>query len=39
MPAPLFLLDRDGVVIPNRPTNVKTAADVASVRRDVRLRG
>ena len=28
MPAPLFLLGRDGVVIPNRPTNVKMPADL-----------
>jgi D-glycero-D-manno-heptose 1,7-bisphosphate phosphatase len=25
---PLILLDRDGVVIMNRPTNVKTPADL-----------
>jgi hypothetical protein len=28
----LFLLDRDGVVIPNRPTNVKTPADLELLR-------
>ena len=27
----LALLDRDGVVLVNRPTNVKTAADVSLI--------
>src|SRR5947199_6359384 len=28
---PLFLLDRDGVVVVNRPTNIKTPGDLALI--------
>jgi D-glycero-D-manno-heptose 1,7-bisphosphate phosphatase len=30
---PLFLLDRDGVVVVNRPTNVKTPSDLQLIPR------